>query len=261
MFTASPFKLSMFVQCPQKYKFAYVDRLAAEFRVPRPYFTMGENVHSALRDFLGYVPIDERTEERLHQLLRSYWKKNRKGFENTEDEKKWGEKALSMLTLFYQKQTWDIKPLLVEQNLEILINPDLSLTGKIDRIDNTSDGSINIIDYKTGKEPNDAQSFLMDDIQLLAYSYLAQKHLRRNITSAGCLYLQTGNLVNIEPSQEMIELGIKKICRIVSEIIMESEFLPKINSFCRLCDFITICPKRAEIESEVKEVKEEDLPF
>ncbi|MDI6784904.1 MAG: PD-(D/E)XK nuclease family protein [bacterium] len=261
MFTASPFKLSMFVQCPQKYKFAYIDKLAAEFRVPRPYFTMGENVHSALRDFLGYVPFEERTEERLHQLLRSYWKKNRKGFENTEEEKKWGEKALEMLSRFYQTQNWKLKPLAVEQNYEILVNPDLSLSGKIDRIDAEPDGAINIIDYKTGKEPADVQTLLQDDIQLLAYCYLAQKQLNRRVNSAACLYLQTGNFARIEPTKEMIEFGVNKICKLVSRIIMESEFSPKINPFCRLCDFVTICPKRAEIESSTAPVKEEELPF
>ncbi|MCX7919869.1 MAG: PD-(D/E)XK nuclease family protein [bacterium] len=261
MFTASPFKLSIFLQCPQKYKFTYIDKLAAEFRTPRPYFTMGENVHSALRDFMGYVPIEERTEERLHHLLRSYWKKNRKGFENVEEEKKWGEKALAMLTRFYQTQNWKFRPLAVEQNYEVLVNPDLSLSGKIDRIDAEPDGSITIIDYKTGKEPNDVQTYLQEDIQLLAYSYLAQKQFNRRVQSASCLYLQTGNLVSIEPNQEMIEFGLKKICKIVSQIIMETEFTPQINPFCRLCDFISICPRRTEIESVVKETDEEDLPF
>jgi putative RecB family exonuclease len=222
---------------------------------------MGENVHCALRDFMGYVPIEERTEERLHQLLRNYWKKNRKGFADSEDEKKWGEKALAMLSRFYQTQNWKFKPLAVEQNYEILVNPDLSLSGKIDRIDGEPDGAIKIIDYKTGKEPTDIATFLQDDIQLLAYCYLAQKQLNRQVKSAACLYLQNCNLASIKPSKEMIALGINKICKLVSQITMESEFSPKINPFCRLCDFISICPKRAEIESSSPAIKEEELPF
>src|SRR5208283_798403 len=96
-FVVSPFKMSMFRQCPQKYKFQYIEKLASQFRIPRPYLTMGQHVHSALRDFFLIQPVEARTLEILHNLLRKHWRTDRQGFDSVEEEKKWGEKALGLL--------------------------------------------------------------------------------------------------------------------------------------------------------------------
>jgi hypothetical protein len=84
MFEASPFSLNMYRQCPRQYKFQYIDHLGDIYRKARPYFTMGDHVHAALKDFLSVVPVSERDQAKLENLLREKWRRNRKGFDGKE---------------------------------------------------------------------------------------------------------------------------------------------------------------------------------
>lgn len=45
----SPFGLRIFQECRRQYKFRYINRLAKLYEKPRPWFTLGENVHLALK--------------------------------------------------------------------------------------------------------------------------------------------------------------------------------------------------------------------
>ena len=103
MFKASSFKLNMFRQCPRQYKFHYIDELKAVYAKPRPYFTMGDHIHAALKDVLSIIPVEERNVSRLESLLREKWRRNRSGFKDLDDEKMWGEKALNQMRWFAQE--------------------------------------------------------------------------------------------------------------------------------------------------------------
>ena len=262
IFVASPFKISMFRQCPQKYKFQYIDKLAAEFRTPRPYLTMGQHVHSALRDFFQIQPAEARTLSHLQNLLRKHWRTNREGFESVEEEKKWGEKALHLLENFFHNQDVTITPYKVEETWEVPLNSDLILMGKIDRLDENSDGSLKIIDYKTGKQPADSDTFLKDDLQLIAYICIVTKKIHRLVSEGSCLYLETNERITLTPTSEVLEEGLSKIRQIINSIQMEQEFSPNPTRLCSFCDYLTICPARAQIEqSEFSKIAEEELPF
>jgi len=65
-YPASYFRLNMFRQCRQRCKLHYVDGLAEEYSKARPYLTMGEHVHGALRDLFS-LPVDEWSEDRLEK--------------------------------------------------------------------------------------------------------------------------------------------------------------------------------------------------
>ena len=71
MFKASPFKLQMYQQCPRQYKFHYIDLLAKKYEKPKPYLTMGSNVHDALRIFLSMVSTQDMTYKKLEEIFKS----------------------------------------------------------------------------------------------------------------------------------------------------------------------------------------------
>lgn len=261
-FVVSPFKMTMFRQCPQKYKFQYIDKLASQFKTPRPYLTMGTHVHSALRDFFLIQPVSARTLQVLHNLLRKHWRTDRQGFESVEEEKKWGEKALGLLEKFFNTQNITITPFKVEESYEVQLNSDLSLMGKIDRLDENEDGSLKIIDYKTGKQPGDSDLFLKDDLQLIAYVCIVTKKLNRLVNEASCLYLETNDMITLHPTPEVLEDGLNRIQQVIDSIQMEREFAPNPNRLCSYCDYLSICPAREQIESSgLSKIAEEELPF
>ena len=253
MFRASPYKLQMFRQCPQQYKFCYIDKLAKIYRKPRPYLTMGQNVHDALRIFFAYLSTEERSEERLHEILRDCWRKNREGFKDEQEEREYGTKALNMLSLFCRNNDYKIDPIMVEDFYSASINPGLEISGRIDRVDREKDGTIHVIDYKTGKEPRDVDIFLKEDIQLIAYSFIVNSQMPDRVFRASYLFLESGRLLTIKPDDSLLSEGIKKIIDIVNEIKVEKYFRAKTGPLCRFCDFLEICPEKDFLQPKQKE--------
>ena len=254
MFEASPFKLNMFLRCPMQYKFQYVDRLGSIYRKPRPYFTMGDHIHATLKDFLSIIPTDERNVTKLENLLREKWQRNRKGFKDREDEKRWGQKAIKQLQLFAQNQDLSITPFRVEDYHKVELTESIKLIGRIDRIDQEADDSLHIIDYKTGKIPAE-----IDQIQLHIYALILTKEMELPISKASYLYLEPGKWQTIEPTPDDLEKARSYIVELVDKICAEKDYPATPNEYCGNCDFLEICPEK-EIATE-SALDDDELDF
>jgi len=254
MFEASPFSLNMFQQCPRQYKFQYIDHLGGVYRKSRPYFTMGDHVHAALRDFLTVVPVIERNPTRLENLLREKWRRNRKGFNNREDEKRWGEKALKQLRRFAQNHDISVTPYMVEDYHSAELTSSIILKGKIDRVDKEADGSLHIIDYKTGKMP-----FEINQVQLHIYALILSKKQDLPLKKASYLYLEAGEFRTIELAAADLAHATSYVIELVDRICREEEYAATPNIYCWNCDFLEICPSREEAVKFT--AKEDELDF
>lgn len=241
MFTASPFKLQMYEQCPQKYKFRYVDNLGKEYETPRPYLTMGAHVHNALKDFYEKYSAGERTLPLLEELLRKRWRENRRGFFDVEDERKWGMKALQMLKLFFHKMDVKQNPMLLEDFYKFQVDDRLEVLGRIDRIDEEKDG-LHVIDYKTGNFSEDSVS----EIQLKIYSLIMKAKLGKPVRKASFLYLPNFQWYTIEPREEDYDFIMEELKLEVKKIVADRVFKPAVSRFCKNCDFLEICPAQEQ---------------
>jgi putative RecB family exonuclease len=254
MFEASPFSLNMFQQCPRQYKFQYIDRLGDIYRKARPYFTMGDHIHAALKDFLSVVPVTERNLPKLENLLREKWRRNRKGFNDKDDEKKWGEKALNQLRWFAQNQDMSINPFMIEKNHRVELTDTIILKGRIDRVDRELDGGLHIIDYKTGKMPSE-----INELQLHIYALILSKQQHSPLKKASYLYLGVGKWQTIELSEQDLAQATSYVIDMVDRICREKEYPATPNIFCWNCDFLEICPSKEEAAKFGP--KEDDLDF
>jgi len=241
MFEASPFSLNMFQRCPRQYKFQYIDHLGGIYRKARPYFTMGDHIHATLKDFLSAVPLGERNLPKLEDLLREKWRRYRKGFNDREDEKNWGEKALNQLRWFAQNQDITVTPFMVEDYHSIELTSAIKLKGRIDRVDKETDGSLHIIDYKTGKMPAE-----IDQIQLHIYALILSRKQDLPLKKASYLYLEHGELRTIELTTTDLAQATSYVIDMVDKIRMEKEYPATTNIYCGNCDFLEICPRKEE---------------
>jgi putative RecB family exonuclease len=241
MFEASPFSLNMFQQCPRQYKFQYIDHLGGIYRKSRPYFTMGDHVHATLKDFLSTVPVSERSLTKIEDLLREKWRRYRKGFSNSEDEKKWGERALKQLRWFAQNNNISITPFIVEDYHSAELTSSIILKGKIDRVDKEADGSLHIIDYKTGKMPAE-----INQMQLNIYALILSKKQDLPLKKASYLYLEAGKFRTIELTTAGLAQATSYVIELVDSIRKEKEYPATLNIYCWNCDFLEICPNKEE---------------
>jgi putative RecB family exonuclease len=254
MFEASPFSLNMFQQCPRQYKFQYIDHLGDIYRKARPYFTMGDHVHATLKDFLSVVPVSERNPLKLEDLLREKWRRNRKGFSDREDEKRWGEKALNQLRWFAQNVDISVTPFMIENNHRAELTDNILLKGRIDRVDKEADSSLHIIDYKTGKIPAE-----INQLQLHIYALILSRKQDLPVKRASYLYLEVGKFQSIELTAQDLAQATSYVIDMVDRICKEKEYPATPNIYCWNCDFLEICPSKEEAAKFAP--REDELAF
>ncbi|MFH1537267.1 MAG: PD-(D/E)XK nuclease family protein [Patescibacteria group bacterium] len=248
MFRASPYKLKMFDTCPLQYKYTYIDGLSDQYKTAKPYLTMGAHVHNALKDFYENLKPEERDFKKLEEILRKRWAENRSGFSGVEDERKWGIKALQMLKLYVYKNDVTKTPSSLEDYYDADIDHDLKVLGRIDRVDEDERG-YHVIDYKTGKF--DAKD--VSDFQLVIYALIMSANIKKPIYKASYLYLASDQWYSIDIDEDMYESAALRVKEEVEKIKQEKKFDPKLNKYCKSCDFLEICPKKEEILKKLEE--------
>lgn len=235
MIILSPFKISIFKQCPLRYKLHYVDKLYKKFKKDRNYLSFGDSLHRTLRDFFK-ISLEERTYENLEKLYRKNW--SRKGYSSIEEERKWGLKGLRILKNFYEEEELKIKPFLIEKSLKGYYRS-FGLYGRIDRADMISENEIVVIDYKTGRISDDKE---MNKISAIIYKFLLEKNYHKKVIKVINHYLLSQKKVIFTFEDKEFEEYLNTIVNIGLEILKEKDFLPKKSNLCEYCDFLEICP-------------------
>lgn len=239
----SPSGVLVFRQCRQRYKFLYIDKLGEQYGRPRPYFTMANHVHATLKDFLSVHPTELRTPRAIEKLLWRNWRRYRIGFRNKADESRWAQKALAQLRAFVTNHDVGVQPVMMEEAMEVEITPGLILRGRIDRIDSESDGSLHIIDYKTGNLPDE-----IDWTQLELNALIVSKRLPRPVSKVSYLYLGPSVTHSMSISPDILRRVHWDVLTMARKVRREKKFSPTLGTWCSGCDFISICPRRTEAE-------------
>jgi putative RecB family exonuclease len=240
MLKLSPTAVACFRQCPRQYRFRYVDHLGDEYGGPRPYFTMGNHVHDTLREFLTMVPPERRNMETMEAILRKKWRRYRVGFRGPEDERRWAEKALRQLASFVTTHDIQVRPYLVEALFEAEITRSLTLQARIDRVDLQADGTLHIIDYKTGNTPESS-----DWTQLHLNALVLSRRTPYPVARASFIYLSSGSVDTAAIGEAVLDQARWDILLVARAIGAEKRFRPRPGAACRRCDFKPICPERA----------------
>ena len=144
-------QMETFNNCPLQYKYRYIQR------IPGPAssaLVFGDVIHRSLLAFYELAKSGEKpTEVDLVNLMYQNW--SSEGYNSKSHEESFKEKGEIILKEFYKK-AYDPNnlPIDLEQTFTIKVDPSFKIGGKIDRVDQTTDGKIEIIDYKTGKMPD-----------------------------------------------------------------------------------------------------------
>ncbi|OGY26980.1 MAG: hypothetical protein A2Z11_04775 [Candidatus Woykebacteria bacterium RBG_16_43_9] len=191
LFYISPNKLKIWLECPRKYWHYYIHEPTKYKEPPRSYYTLGEAVHNTLNSFFS-LTSSIRTKERLFDQFELHWnasKNQEGGFANPQEEEEYKQRAVRMLENFYKNESVGVTPYRLSPTTTkyVPINKKIMLGGKIDRVDLEPDGSLHIIDYKTGKEDRD------DPYQLPIYDLLVRGWLKKEVSKLSYLHLESGN--------------------------------------------------------------------
>jgi putative RecB family exonuclease len=244
--TLSPSRAGDFKTCPQLFKFRAIDRLPEPTTV---YQARGTTAHLAL-ERLYDLPAPERTAERLYQLFRDAWTELRGTdeysllFDDNETERRWGLESLSLLANYFAlEDPTEVAPL--HRELDMLEDLDgMTIRGILDRIDETDDGDLVILDYKTGKAPPERYA-MSAFFALKIYALLIRTRMGQTPSEVRLLYLNGPVLYRLpidDATLDATERTLRALWNRINEAIDTDNFPTKPGILCDWCSFKDVCP-------------------
>jgi len=235
----SPNKLKIWLECPRKYWHYYIHEPTKYQEPPRPYYSLGEAIHDTLNSFFSLVP-QIRSKERLFDQFELHWglvKNKEGGFKDIQDEQNFKIRGRRMLENFFEKEDTKTVPYKLSpiRTKYFPLTKNTMLGGKIDRVDLQADGTLHIIDYKTGKEDRD------DPHQLSIYDFLVRSWLKKDVSTLSYLHLESGNWSSTIPTDNT-RRNIKRFVIETANQIPRGEdkdlFKCSLGTECHHCDHL-----------------------
>ncbi|MBT9174896.1 MAG: hypothetical protein DDT22_00561 [candidate division WS2 bacterium] len=228
-------RLDLYLQCPLKYKYRYIDKIKEK---PSPYAAFGLSIHRTIQQFFTH-PEGVPTIYDLYNYLEASWV--REGYTSPKEEASFKENAKKMLTKFYQDNIFNyLKACTVEQYFEVHTN-DFIINGYIDQV-NKRGNTYEVVEYKTsknGKSMEEAEK----DLQIATY-HLAFKSIYGFPPNQVIYYnVRSGVKLGIKVTPQMEEFVMQSYKDIASGILAE-RFHFQVGIHCHWCDYQKICPDR-----------------
>ncbi len=251
LFSATPSRLDIWLDCPRRYRFNYVDRPMPAKGPAWAHNSLGAAVHGALAAW-WMLPVENRTVPAVRRLVDEKWVSL--GFRDDQQSDDWRDRAADMAERYVATLDPAEEPLGIERTVGMR-TPRLALSGRIDRLDRRGDELV-VVDYKTGRHllsTDDARGSLA----LAIYAAAAARTLRLPCRRVELHHLPSGEVIVWEHSGESLDRQLGRAESIGVEAAnahaaldaaghspdaLESLFPPRSGPHCGWCDFLDHCP-------------------
>jgi len=236
--TFSASGLNTYERCPLKYKFQYIVQIPS---LSRTFFDLGSAVHTVIEHLSkkqkeGISP----TKEMALALLDTAW--STAAYESKSHEMEDRAMAEALIGTYLGWQAGNPNRILeAEKRFQISLGGRL-LKGVIDRIEETPDGEIVVIDFKTGSKPgNLSKNTIREDIQMNLYSLAIREVYGKLPLKASLYYLRHNKIYDYGPTIESIGTFEARVVNLINAVCAE-EFSPTPDyQTCKWCDYKDLC--------------------
>jgi len=251
--TLSPSKIATYLACPVKYYWTYVDPKGRWYLQSKSYYSFGTSLHRVLQRFHDE---GDRGVDTVHQALATLeesWIEA--GYDSQEEMQQAlgdGKALVSGYIERFQATRSTAKVLYVEKRFRLEFD-NWILIGQVDRVDEHEDGSLEIIDYKSGREEV-TQEDVASDLAMCCYQLLVKdQHPDREVRST-IIALRSGEHASATLSPEAAVEFRGDLEIIASEISCKefSEMAPFRKRLCTGCDFLSLCKVHPDFGPETE---------
>lgn len=250
--TISPSKITTYLACPVKYRWTYVDSRGKWYLRAKSYYSFGATLHQVLQRFHDSDDEGVSTTDQAMAAYEESWIDA--GFNSAEEmAEAFGEGKL-ILERHIEEETrrpLTSRTLFVEKQLKMDFDS-FELIGRIDRVDELEDGTLEIIDYKSGRF-SVSEDDVSNDLALGCYQLLLkQKYPDRKIVATIVALRSGASATSSLGEQELIEFS--RDIGVLGYNILNDEFydrIPKPKALCggcsrAKCDFLPLCLKHPD---------------
>jgi putative RecB family exonuclease len=240
-------KLTTYQQCPQKYKFRYVDEIPPPVRSIELH--LGDTVHQALEKLYADALLGK-----LHssdELLAFYQGKWDEGYSpqmrivrSGTNARTYLELGRQMLRAYHQRfyPFNESTTLELEEKFSFPLSDGHEIKGIIDRLARAEDGSLEIHDYKTSRRyPSPSQ--VGSDMQLALYELaLRQRWPDAQRITLIWHYLTFDQAITIAKTLRQLEMVKQKTLDLISRIEATTTYATQVTPLCDWCEYKEMRP-------------------
>lgn len=250
LYPAAPSRLSTYLDCPRRYRMAYLDRPQPPKGPPWAHNSVGAAVHTALARWWD-LPEQRRTPEAGGTLVMRGWLTD--GFRDQKQASEARARARAYVERYLADVDPTVRPIGIERTVSVKTER-ASLWGRVDRIDERPEEGVVIVDYKTGRSVltvDDART----SMALAVYAAATARTLRRSCTRVELHHLPTGVVVAWDHTEESLGRHLRRADALAAELgsldaahqegISRAEadeaFPVRVGPRCGWCDFRSSC--------------------
>ncbi len=245
--TISPSRITTYLACPVKYRWTYLDPRGRWYMRSKSYYSFGSSLHRVLERFHDEQDAGVTTVDEAVAAVEENWVDA--GYGSAEEM----AEALGEGKAMIERYVEDVvthdrggRNLMIEKTLSMHFDR-FKLVGRLDRLDELPDGTLEIVDYKTGRQTVTVEE-VADDIALGCYQLLVRELYPDRHIVATIVALRSGERATHGMNGAEIGQFQHDIEALGNEILEVDypELVPVSKPLCPRCDFLPLCKRHPE---------------
>lgn len=241
--TLSPSRFSAYLACQVLYRWTYADPRGRWHLRAKSYYSFGTTLHHVLEKF--HEAGGDWKPEKLSEVYDESWLEA--GFSDAEEMAEAYGEGRQILERYVEqeaKRSVSSKTLFVERLLNLEYDR-FRLVGRLDRVDEHEDGSLEIIDYKSGRHKVSSED-VAQDIAMSCYQLLLSRQFPGRPIRATIIALRSGVQASASLSADELAHFERDIELLGDEIVTSDDLYdrePVYKEMCSECDFLPLCKR------------------
>jgi hypothetical protein len=247
--TLSPSRITTFLACPVKYRWSYVDPRGKWYVRAKHYYSFGTTLHKVLQRFHDAGDAGVQTVEQAVEAVSGEWVAE--GYASPEHAAQAQSEGRQIVEAYVQaaiEAPREARTLFLEKFLRVDMG-EFDMIGRLDRVDEHPDGTLEVIDYKSGRLEVSPEDVVMD-IGVCCYQLMLRRHYPDRPVRGTILALRTGVQASAALSERELEV-FEEDLKVLGRQILSTDFnevVPVFKPICPDCDFLALCRKHPEFD-------------